>query len=236
MTLDAYAEAVGSLSSQPDSVTDVAHSFTRLFPVSGASVSTLGDFLGNETLSASSAFAARLDELQFDLGEGPCWDALSTKRPVLEPDLRGLPDGRWPAFSAAVHSDVGAIFAFPMTVGQLRIGAVDLYAESATEFEPRDAQRAAQLAGMVGRAILSIAVAGTGEDPAAAIDTRYSRRAIHQATGMVLAQLDISAEEASLVIRGHAFATDTSMMTVADDILTGRLTFGTGADGIEETR
>ena len=50
--------------------------FVAFLPVTGAAVSTLGDVLGSETLSASDAHAARLDEVQFDLGEGPCWDAL----------------------------------------------------------------------------------------------------------------------------------------------------------------
>jgi hypothetical protein len=41
---------------------DYSVPFVRLFPVSGASVSTLGDVLGSETLSASDDRAARLDE------------------------------------------------------------------------------------------------------------------------------------------------------------------------------
>src|SRR4051794_29292306 len=77
--------------------------FLGLFPVSGAAVSTVGALLGNETISASDSLAARVDEIQFDLGEGPCWDAMNSARPVLEPDLRGNPRTVWPAFSRAIR-------------------------------------------------------------------------------------------------------------------------------------
>ena len=36
--------------------------FVTFLPITGASVSTLGDVLGSETLSASDGHAARLDE------------------------------------------------------------------------------------------------------------------------------------------------------------------------------
>jgi hypothetical protein len=47
----------------------------------------------------------------------------------------------------------------------------------------------------------------------------HSRRVIHQATGMVLAQLDLSAADARLVIEGHAFATGATVMDVAQRIV-----------------
>jgi AmiR/NasT family two-component response regulator len=61
----------------------------------------------------------------------------------------------------------------------------------------------------------------------------HSRRLVHQATGMVLAQLRLPADDARLVIQGHAFATNRSMMDVADDIVNRRLTFSGGSEGIE---
>jgi len=226
-----YRSLVDELSAQPDSVAAVADSVVRLFPVDGAAVSTLGAFLGNGTVSSSDPFAARIDELQFDLGEGPCWDALRTTQPVFEADLRGRQGRVWPSFSTAVEDRVGAIFAFPMIVGPLRIGAMDMYASNPVELDRTQAARAVQLAGLVGRNILRLAIAEAGENPGA---TRVARRSIHQATGMVLAQLDISAEEAGLVIQGHAFATNRPMSDVAEDVLAGRLVFRRGADGIEE--
>jgi hypothetical protein len=230
---DNYGETVDELSAPIDSVKGVADSLVRLFPVTGASVSTIGEFLGNETLSASDDSAARLDELQFDLSEGPCWDALATGRPVLTPDLGAVPEDRWPLFAPAVSGEgIGALFAFPMIVGHLRIGAIDLYSEAPAELERLHTRQATRLAGLVGRTVLRLALGETPEEPAGV--SKHSRRTVHQATGMLIAQLDISAEEAGLVLQGHAFAADRTMMSVADDVLAGRLAFRAGPDGIEE--
>src|SRR3954447_12620706 len=100
--------------------------FLRELPVSKTAVSTIGDLLGTETVAASDPTAARLDEIQFDLGEGPCWDAVRLRRPVLHPDLRTVNTALWPAFTQAVLAeDVRALFAFPLLVGPLQVGAVD---------------------------------------------------------------------------------------------------------------
>jgi hypothetical protein len=230
---DSYESVLAGLRVQPGSVHDVADSFVQLFSVDGVSVSTLGAFLGNETLSSSNELAARIDELQFDLGEGPCWDALTFGRPVLEPDLRAATGRVWPAFSVAVHDEVGAIFAFPMIVGHLHIGAIDMYTTEPSRLEPGETRAATELAGLVGRNVLRLALAEIGDaDEGRA--RPLARRTIHQATGMVLAQLKVSADDAALVIQGHAFATGRPMMDVADDILLGRLRFTLGPNGIEQ--
>jgi ribosomal protein S4 len=62
-------------------------------------------------------------------------------------------------------------------------------------------------------------------------EDQFSRRLIHQATGMVLAQLDISAGDARLLIEGHAFAQNQPMREVAEAILERRLDFSNQSDG-----
>jgi hypothetical protein len=207
-----------------------------VFPVTGAAVSTLGEFLGSETLSASDARAARIDELQFDLGEGPCWDAMATARPVLAPDLRSHPSHSWPAFSRAIAGDgLGAIFAFPLVIGPLRIGAVDLYSLRPTELTDTQSRQAAEMAEVVSRRVLRRAIMRMNHDDGGddKTSTAFSRRVIHQATGMVLSQLDVAIDDARLVIEGHAFASNRSMMDVATDIVNGTLNFSLQSDGIE---
>jgi hypothetical protein len=227
---DTFTAAMREINDESISARGLSRSFVEVLPVTGAAVSTLGEVMGSETVSASDTRAARLDELQFDLGEGPCWDALRSARPVAEPDL--LSTDRWPAFVAAVRGDdVCSIFAFPLAVGTLRFGAVDLYSRTPLTLDPAQTRQAAALAGAVSRRLLKDAMADTGEGD----DDRspHSRRVIHQATGVVLAQLGITPEDAELVIQGHAFGTSRSMMDVSREITTGRLTFVRREDGIE---
>jgi len=47
----------------------------------------------------------------------------------------------------------------------------------------------------------------------------------HQATGMVHAQMNISASDAALLLRAHAFSTGTSVREVASDIVARRIDF-----------
>ncbi|WP_349898245.1 GAF and ANTAR domain-containing protein [Parafrigoribacterium soli] len=206
--------------------------FLALLPVSGAAVSTVGKLLGSETVSASDDLALRVDELQFDLGEGPCWDAMNQGRPVLMPDIRAS-RGRWPAFSAAIlECEVASLFAFPLVVGPLKIGAVDLYSIGATTLDTAQTEQAATMANAVGRHVLRRALDTVGGD-FDDVGTAHSRRLIHQATGMVLAQLRIPGDDARLVIQGHAFAAGRPMMEVAQEIIDGKLEFTRRETGIE---
>ena len=69
-----------------------------------------------------------IEELQYTLGEGPCVEAHTLNRVVLEPDLAHPSVPRWLAFTPhAVEAGVRAVFAFPLQVGTARLGALDLY-------------------------------------------------------------------------------------------------------------
>jgi hypothetical protein len=216
---------------------DLAGSVLAALPVAGVSVATMGDLLRTETVSATDPIAARLDELQFDLGEGPCWDAIAERRPVLEGSLRSSPSRSWPAFSRALleHDDVHALYAFPLLLGPLALGAMDLWSDRPGDLSDDSSRRASALADEVSRHLLRRAVRDVAEGQAeeARVD-KWSRRRIHQATGMVLAQADVSVEDAELLLQGHAFARSVPMSEIADAVLEGRLSFAAGPGGIEE--
>lgn len=220
---DAFATAMAVLehAGTPD---EFSESFLTVFPVDGASVSTLGNVLGTEIVSASGADARRLDELQFDLGEGPCWDAVRLGGPIAEVDLAEGGVRRWPAFAAAASAKVSAasIFAFPVSVGSLRFGAVDLFTRQRLTLSSDQTRQATAMAGVIGRHLLRDAIDRSKDADTTALPTR---RVVHQATGVVLAQLDITAEEAQLVLQGHAFAAGKPVMAIASDVVERRLGF-----------
>lgn len=231
-----FTAAIDALEHWGDSPDDLAAPFVAAFPVSGASVSTIGELLGSETVSATDGQAARLDELQFDLGEGPCWDALRSTRPVLMPDVRRDGPTAWPAFFAAIRDDdLSSLFAFPLCVGPLRIGALDLYSVAPVRLDSTQTLQVGAMADVVTRHVLRQALNAVGGEYEET-GNGFSRRFIHQATGVVLAQLDLSADDARLVIQGHAFAASRTMMDVARDIVEGRLSFSNGPGGIEVSR
>ncbi|MBC6494846.1 MULTISPECIES: GAF and ANTAR domain-containing protein [Microbacterium] len=207
--------------------------FVDRFPVTGAAVSTVGDVLGSETISASDDVAARLDELQFDLGEGPCWEAMRTSAAVLEPDFRHRGVSRWPAFASAVEDDaeVASMFAFPLSVGEIKMGAVDLYSTAPVALTPSECTQARAMADVVSRHVLRDALSDFADNDAQT--GIYSRRTVHQATGIVLAQLDIGPDDALLMLQARAFSTGQRVMEVAQAVVDGSLRFSRTSGGIE---
>lgn len=223
---DAFVRAIGHLSSATGAGADLCGPFVQAIQVSGGVISTLGRPLGTQTVCASSAVAARIDEIQIDLGEGPCWEALRTRQPVLEPDLRHRGGDAWPAAREAFKDlDVHSLFAFPLYVGRLDVGVVDLYSQAPRELSASDVQDATALATLTARVVLRRALDALDASAEGATPGPFSQREVHQATGMVAAQLKIPVADALVVLRGHAFATSLSVRDVAADVVARRTTF-----------
>jgi hypothetical protein len=222
------ADAAEALEHATSTDADLCGPLVAAIGVSGAAVSTLGDPLGSETVCASDVRAARLDEIQIDLGEGPCWEAMTTRRPVLEPDVQGSDGTTWPLAREAMHATgLGAVFAFPLVVAGLRLGAVDLYSRTARDISEQEVADATTLSRIVARQVLRralLAAEGPQEDTGS-WGGRFSRREVHQATGMVVAQMGIPPADALLVLRGHAFATGRPLRDVAEDVVGRALDF-----------
>ncbi|MCU1529975.1 MAG: transcriptional regulator [Frondihabitans sp.] len=221
-----FLSALTSLSKASGPSDDLCGPFLTALPVNGAAVSTLGDPLGSATVCSSDARAARLDEIQIDLGEGPCWDALQSNSPVLRTDLQTTADAHWPVAAQALReTGLKAVFAFPLRYGRLGIGAVDLYSDHASGLSSDDVDDASALANIAARLVLQRALGRLDQDSPEP-DDGLNRREVHQASGMVSAQLSIPVEDALLVIRGHAYAASRPVREVASDIVSRRLDLG----------
>lgn len=80
---------------------------------------------------ASDMLGVRLDHLATTVGSGPCIDAYNLARPVLVPDLAANAT-RWPGFTAdAVTAGAAAVFSFPLQIGGVRLGVLELHRRSA---------------------------------------------------------------------------------------------------------
>jgi GAF domain-containing protein len=194
--------------------------------VDGAAISLLTASSGRETLCATDATAELLEDLQFSLGEGACMEAALTGRPVLVPDLHHSTEvGHWPVFAAAVleQSDVGALFAVPLQWGTINLGVLDLYRTapgSLSGAQLRDAISAVDMA-----ALMFLGMRTDPGDGAWLDHSLHGRAEIHQATGMVLVQLGVSATDALARMRAYAFVEQRLLGDVAHDVVSRRLLF-----------
>ncbi len=194
--------------------------------VDGAAISLLTASTAHQTLCATDATAELLEDLQFSLGEGACVEAAVTGRPVLVPDLHHSTEvSRWPIFAAAVveQSDVGALFAVPFQWETINLGVLDLYRTapgSLSDAQLRDVMRAADMAALMFLGLRTDPGEGAWLD-----QSLHGRAEIHQATGMVVVQLGVSAKDALARMRAYAFVEQRLLSDVAHDVVSRRLRF-----------
>jgi hypothetical protein len=220
------AEAGAERASQPQRIAALC---VQTLGVKGAGISMVTNEGNRGVVCATDDIAAQIEDLQFTLGEGPCVDAVSTGAPVMVGDLHQPDDiavDRWPAFmKGATSIGVRAVFAFPLRIGAISVGAIDMYRDSPGELANQDISGALLAADSAALALLRLD-AGPNDTFADDVDNRATYQLqVHQATGMVQVQLGVKTEEAFLMLRARAFASGRPLADIATDVVARRLRF-----------
>jgi GAF domain/ANTAR domain len=199
-------------------VTELAASGCTLALVAGA------ELLG--TLADAGRHSSVITDLQFELGEGPCLEACASGIPVLLPDLA---DGaaRWPVFAAAAaRPGVRAEFCFPLGVGAICIGVFDLYRDEPGMLSEEQLADALAAADVARDAVLYLQDLPGHPGLAVLLDMAgMDRIVVHQATGMIAAQLDATPADALARLRAAAFQSGRSIYGIAQDVVERRVRF-----------
>ncbi len=179
------------------------------------------------TVCVSDAVSETVEDLQYTLGQGPCVDAFHTRAPVLVPDLDGSDVQRWPEFrEGAVAAGIRAVFGFPLLVGTVCIGALNLYHDQTGALTDDQFNDAVVVAHVASRAIMGWqSVAGPGSLPWQLEHADAHRAVVHQAAGVTSVQATVTVEDALLLLRAYAFAEDRSITAIAADVVDGTLRF-----------
>jgi hypothetical protein len=204
-------------------------------PVDGAGVALMTAAGHGGLLVASDAPAASMEDLQETLGEGPCLDASRGGTPVLLPDLVQSGTNRWPTFTmSAADAGIAAVFAFPLQVGAIRLGVLDLYRRTTGSLDRLELAEALDFASAATTILLELQQ-GTpiGQLHPLRADAADGHREIHQATGMVSVQAAVGLTEALLLLRARAYATERPLFDIASDVVHRRLIFLSESDNDE---
>lgn len=191
--------------------------------VDAAGLSILAE--GNAgTICAYGRFAAAGEELQFTLGEGPCRDAFASEVLVEATDL-GAHESRWPVFSPALLDlGVRSVASFPVRIGGARLGALSVYRTRTGSLAPEQVLDGYVVAQVAAHAIVAAQAKVSDDAMIDEIEAGFARmEPVHQATGMVMAQLGISAEDALARLRATAYVADRSVHDLARDIIDRRI-------------
>ena len=201
---------------------------------SGAGIMIMSGDIPTGSLQTTNDVSALIEELQFALREGPCLDAFHQRRPILEPDLANPSDVRWMAFSGpALEAGVRAIFGFPLHVGEVRLGALNLYRDSPGPLSAEQHADALAMADIVTRSIIVMQAHASPGQLALELEVGADLElVVHQATGMVAAQLGVSVAQALIRLQAYAFGNDRPLRSVATEVVARGVRFA-GADGVD---
>jgi hypothetical protein len=185
----------------------------QLLEVDGAAVSLMYDGSTRGTFGSSGELSRRLDEFQFTFGEGPCLDAVFSGAPVLVSDLSDAGEQRWPAFRGAMlDAGMQAVFAMPVVIASAHIGALDLFRKTSGSLTNGGLSGGLMAAKLAALPLLDLMTSDVDWDSAAQGDDGWEQLAslerveVYQATGMIIARLEIDAAEALVRLRAYAFA------------------------------
>ncbi|TCC44287.1 ANTAR domain-containing protein [Kribbella capetownensis] len=202
--------------SRPD---ELGRTCRDLLGADGTAITIENSVTNRVTLTATDSTAARLEDLQDVLGEGPGHAAYGAGEPVaahLETDRR------WPEFVRSALAAVGplTIRCFPIRPGGRPFGVLSAYVTDGRKFT-ESPQTSQFLADALGVALLNDPPP-TGDEP----DDHspwMSRAVVHQATGMIAGHLGLAIDDASALLRARAYARDETLARVAQLIVSRRL-------------
>jgi hypothetical protein len=223
----AHAEGV------PAAIRHVCVACAAMVRATGVGASVISHLGLVEPLAATSSASERVMDLQATLGEGPSTVALAERRPVLIPDLSSkVCVDRWPAFApAAAAAGTLAVFAFPLVLGAISMGVLEIHradAGSLTVAELADAWLFTDAA--MTRVLDQLSGSPSGATAASDGDLEYRWAEVHQATGVVAVQLDTTLADALVRLRAHAYLTGRRLSEVAHDVLTGAVRLASDTD------
>jgi hypothetical protein len=212
--------------SVPPDMDDLAVASARLLDHADVTVQLRTSGWPTSGVGASSRRARDAEEQQLAMDQGPTIDAYRTGHAIVGADL-GV-DGRWPMI-APVLAELGfrSASAHPLFVGTVALGSLTRYGTAAVVRED-DARHGARVARAVVRLVCRDR-GSVGEElgdlPWIGSSSVESRAVIHQATGMVAAQLDSTVDEAFARLRARAFVEGRPVDEVALDVRSRRTRF-----------
>jgi len=180
-------------------------------------------------LGASDAHAATAERLQFTAGQGPCFEAMASGRPITV-DRDGM-QRRWPGLAALHRGQTPYLtgLAIPLRSGADRFGALDLYSMKPARLDGHDVIAAQLIAGALGDVLLTVLdpVARTtaaGRSPVASwwdTENVQLRRGVWIAVGMANATWDVDNDGALAVLRAASVRRGQTLDELAGAVVSG---------------
>lgn len=212
-----------------DLLTGLADRCVSLLGVDAAGV-MLASPEGELRLVASSSEAMRvLEVFELQAEQGPCLDAYHTGEHVAHENLRAGA-GRWPQFATvALQAGFQAVFALPLRLRDMTIGAMNLVNTHQTPMAERDVIVARAFADLAAISVMQHrAVTETQRVNEQLSGALTSRIVIEQAKGMISERAHVDLAEAFEQLRSYARNNNRRLTEVAQATISGDLDLTAG--------
>ncbi len=172
------------------------------------------------TVACSHELAADVDELQYELGDGPCLESMRSGTRVRIEDTAA--ETRWPGFcERAAQLGVRSTLSLPLTADGEPAGALNLYAPVTAGFGEAETRRAAQFAEHGSGALaLASRLASYASLTGQLRASLASRAVIDQAVGVIMAQERCSQAKAFGILRTASQHRNIKVRELAREIIT----------------
>jgi GAF domain-containing protein len=172
------------------------------------------------TVACSDPVAARVDEVQYALDDGPCLHAMRDGHVVRIEDT--AEKARWPEFEAqAAANGIRSCLALPLSSDGQPVGALNLYAREASAFGAAEARLAENFAHNASGALsLAIRLASHAALIEQLRSSLASRGVIDQALGIIMAREHCTQERAFAILRAASQNSNTKLRDIAGSVVT----------------
>jgi GAF domain-containing protein len=219
LSASALAEAVRNAAARrtsAEALAAVIEMATSTAPCDGASITMKGLNRALSTVASSSELINQADQLQYQLNEGPCLDAVWANGLFVIPHL--IDDGRWPNW-APKAAELGVVSMLSVHLfTDAALGSLNLYSMRRREFSHADIEAARVVAA---HCSVVLAYARNEQNLWQAID---SRNLVGQAQGILMERFGLTPERSFAVLRRYSQQHNRKLARVAEELVsTGRL-------------
>lgn len=206
------AQALGTTSDEGVRVKLAVEAATSLVEPCSHAGFTVNEQGGLTTEASSDDVVQRANELQQELGEGPCLDVMRDQDTLVSPDLAR--ERRWPEWAPRVarELEVGSLISVLVYTDTESYGALSLYAPRGEAF---DADSVAIAQSLAGQLAMVMTVGREIDQLGRALN---SRTIIGQAQGILMERLDIDAAQAFDYLRRMSSHTNRKLVALAEEV------------------
>ncbi|GAB3050747.1 GAF and ANTAR domain-containing protein [Intrasporangium mesophilum] len=186
------------------------------------------------TAASTDQVARRIDQIELEVGEGPCVDAILDEAYQHDADLTTATTP-WPRFTERIVSEtpVRSAIGYRLLLDGDKVGALNLFSDTPGALSERSADTGAVIASFASVALMAIRAR---EEAASLRQGLQSNREIGKAVGLLMAAHHISGEAAFELLRSTSQDLNMKLSHVAAQVIQGQETqFGGGAGATDRT-